>query len=188
MASRQALARLREALKSMRVCIFDYAGSAGGIARTRRVTPYGILFGKSYYLVGPERGKAEPVLWRLDRIGAIELGEAFDGPPDDFDLTAFVARSFGAFQEEPEDITLRFNASAAVDARRFQFHPGQSLEDQPDGSLIVRFRAGGFQEMINHLFTWGDAVDVIAPTRLQSMMINALEKALLHHRRPMNKD
>jgi predicted DNA-binding transcriptional regulator YafY len=187
MASKQTLSHLREALKSMRTCIFDYAGSAGGIARTRQVTPFGILFGKSYYLVGPEVGKTEPVLWRFDRIGTIEFGEPFDGPPDEFDLTAFVARSFGTFQEQPEDITLRFSASSSADARRFQFHPGQTLEDQPDGSLIVRFRAGGFQEMTNHLFSWGDAVDVLAPPRLQNMMINELEKALVHHRRTLTQ-
>ena len=183
MASTQTLSRLREALKSMRVCLFDYAAQDGGVARPRQVIPYGILFGRSYYLVGPELGKTEPVLWRLDRIKAIELGDAFDGPPDEFDLTAFVAQSFGAFQEEPEDIVLRFRASAAADARRFQFHPGQTFEDQPDGSMIVRFRAGGFQEMINHLFTWGDAVEIIAPARLKSMMVGELEKALTNHRR-----
>jgi predicted DNA-binding transcriptional regulator YafY len=185
MASAQTLSRLREALKAMRTCIFDYAGSAGGIARTRRVTPFGILFGKSYYLVGPELGKTGPVLWRFDRIGTIKLGDSFGGPPDDFDLSAFVARSFGAFQEAPEDVALRFAPSAVADARRFQFHPGQALEDQPDGSLIVRFRAGGFQEMINHLFSWGDAVDVLAPPRLQRMMVSELEKALAHHRKTL---
>lgn len=182
MANAQTIARLREALKAMRICIFDYAGPAGGIARTRRVAPYGILFGKFYYLVGPELGKTDPVLWRFDRIGEIELGEAFDGPPDGFDLTAFASRSFGAFQEDPEDVVLRFSAAAAADARRFQFHPGQTLEDQTDGSIIVRFRAGGFQEMSNHLFTWGDAVDVIAPPRLRNRMIDDLERTITHHR------
>ena len=35
--------------------------------------------------------------------------------------------------------------------------------DQPDGSLLVRFRAGGALEMCWHLFTWGDHVEVLVP-------------------------
>lgn len=33
----------------------------------------------------------------------------------------------------------------------------------PDDSLLVRFRAGGALEMSWHLYTWGDAVEVIEP-------------------------
>jgi predicted DNA-binding transcriptional regulator YafY len=37
------------------------------------------------------------------------------------------------------------------------------MEDEPHGALIVRFRAGGAQEMAWHLRTWGDSVQVIEP-------------------------
>jgi WYL domain len=59
---------------------------------------------------------------------------------------------------------------AAPDARHFLFHPTQSFEDQPDGSLLVRFRAGGALEMCWHLFTWGNQVKVIEPKRLATML------------------
>ena len=35
-----------------------------------------------------------------------------------------------------------------------------------DGALIVRFRAGGALEMLWHLQTWGDAVEVLEPPDL----------------------
>jgi hypothetical protein len=44
-------------------------------------------------------------------------------------------------------------ASAAPDARKFLFHRTQTTEEQPDGSLIVRFTACGLSEMCWHLFT-----------------------------------
>jgi len=62
-------------------------------------------------------------------------------------LQTFAERSFGVFQEEPFDVVWRFSPTAAADARQFLFHPTQTMEDQPDGSLIVRFRAGGALEM-----------------------------------------
>ena len=69
------------------------------------------------------------------------------------------------FQEEPFDVVWRFSPKAAPDARQFLFHPTQTMESQPDGSLIVRFRAGGALEMSWHLFTWGDEVEVLKPKR-----------------------
>ncbi|MGO8867970.1 MAG: WYL domain-containing protein [Alphaproteobacteria bacterium] len=73
------------------------------------------------------------------------------------------SRSFGVFQEKPFDVVWKFKPEAASDAREWVFHPHQVIEDQPDGSLIVRFHAGGAREMSWHLYTWGDAVDVLRP-------------------------
>lgn len=44
------------------------------------------------------------------------------------------------------------------------------MEDQPDGSLIVRFRAGGALEMSWHLFTWGSDVEVLEPAKLRKLL------------------
>lgn len=61
-------------------------------------------------------------------------------------------------------------ARAAARAREFEFHPTQVLEDKPDGSLIVRFRAAGHLEMAWHLYMWGKDVEVLAPPALKSLM------------------
>jgi predicted DNA-binding transcriptional regulator YafY len=55
-------------------------------------------------------------------------------------------------------------------AREYMFHPSQELEQQKDGSLIVRFRAGGLLEMSWHLHTWGDEVEVLSPPELKDLM------------------
>jgi predicted DNA-binding transcriptional regulator YafY len=178
----QAIASLREALKSRVVCHFDYPAPGEGKPYQRCVRPYGILYGDAYYLVGPEEGKDWPMLWRVDRMGELEFGDSFPGPPKSFDLQAFAENSFGVFQEAPENVVWRFSAAVAADARLFQFHPQQTLEDRPDGSLIVRFRAGGLLEMTRHLFIWGAAVEILEPPRLRAMMVAALENSLRHHR------
>ena len=63
----------------------------------------------------------------------------------------------------------RFTPKAAADARQFLFHPTQRFEEEPDGSLIVRFHAGGALEMCWHLFTWGGEVEVMSPPRLNKL-------------------
>ena len=96
----------------------------------------------------------------------------------DFDLQEYLQRSFGVFQEEVQDIVWRFTPEAADEARQFQFHPTQTVEDAADGSLIVRFRAGGMLEMCWHLFRWGDRVEVLAPEGLREMLEEQLSEAL----------
>jgi predicted DNA-binding transcriptional regulator YafY len=44
------------------------------------------------------------------------------------------------------------------------------MKEQEDGSLIVRFRAGGLLEMAWHLMTSGDDIEVLEPRRLQKLL------------------
>jgi predicted DNA-binding transcriptional regulator YafY len=118
-------------------------------------------------------------LFSLANIEQAEITESSFQRRKSFSLRAFAERSFGAFQEEPFDVVWRFSARAAADARQFLFHPTQTFEDQPDGSLIVRFRAGGALEMCWHLFTWGEDVEILKPQRLRTMMRARLEATAL---------
>jgi predicted DNA-binding transcriptional regulator YafY len=121
-------------------------------------------------------------LWRLDRIVSIDLLDRGFVRREDFDLAAYAAQSFGVFQEEPIDVVLLFEPSAADDAAGWLFHPSQTTEREPGGALIVRFRAGGMQEMCWHLFTLGPAVTIMAPEALRAELAGLAAAATAHHR------
>ena len=178
MIERDVLAKVRAALKAGRSLKCRYGAATG---RWRRIEPWGLLFGRQPYIVGPAAGMVEPVLWRLDRVRDLDLGDFMPAPPAGFSLAGYAARSFGAYQEEQEDIALRFSAEAASDARRWLFHPSQTIEEGADGSLLIRFRAGGLRELVDHLFTWDDAVEILAPSRIKVMMIERLRQASARH-------
>lgn len=133
---------VREALKAMRIVSFHYRREDGSSA-ARNVAPYGLLYGSAYYLVGAQAGKPEPVLWRLDRMSHVKITDRPGAPPKDFDIWSFKARSFGAYQEEAQDIELRFSPDVAEAARRFLFHPSQSVLVNEDRSVTICFRVGG---------------------------------------------
>ena len=175
MSDHSVLSALREALLAGRVVRFNYGGDDGEPPRWRKVVPYGLLFGPRYYLVASVKSRPGPVLFRLDMIHDVKVTEESGSPPDDFKLKAFAERSFGVFQEEPEDVELRFAPSAARDARAYLFHPTQSFADEPDGSLTVRFHAGGLKQIVHHLMTWGTAVTIVAPPALQELMREQVE-------------
>ena len=63
------------------------------------------------------------------------------------DLNEYAMESFGAFHEEPFDVEWLFSADVANEAKNFIFHPKQKLTENPDGSLTVKFKAGGKMEI-----------------------------------------
>lgn len=164
---------ITQALKECRHVEFDYASNGAAEPTRRRVAPLGVLSGLRRYLVGRPAARAAAVrTYRLDKVEDLEIvDEGFERPAD-FDLHEFARRSFGAFFAEQEyaDVVWRFAPEAAAAARGFRFHPDQRLEDQFDGSLIVRFKACGHLEMAWHLYSWGDKVEVIEPAALREMV------------------
>jgi predicted DNA-binding transcriptional regulator YafY len=175
------LAAVRGALKAMSTLRFRYDGGSQP-GRTREVVPYGILFGRSNYLVAEELGTGTgPRNWRLDRIGDVEITGKAGAPPEGFSLQAYADESFGIYQDDTEDVTLRIRPAGREDALRWRFHARQKVEDQPDGSVVVRFRASGMRELAWHLFTWGDKVEIVGPPALQAMMTSELAIATKTH-------
>jgi predicted DNA-binding transcriptional regulator YafY len=175
------LATVREALKALTTLRFRYEGGSNP-GRTREVTPYGILFGRSNYLVAAEEGTdAGPRNWRLDRVFEPEATGRPGSRPEDFSLQAYADESFGIYQDDTEDVVLRITPEGREDAQRWRFHARQKVEPQPDGATIVRFRASGMRELAWHLFTWGDKVEIVAPQALQDMMAAELAVAVKTH-------
>lgn len=182
------IADLRHALKAGTAISFRY----GAPRKRRRVAPFGLIFGARYYLVGAdlragrsELGPGEPVLWRLDRIAALDIEpDAFERP-DGFDLQAWADEAFNVYRSGAADrVELRFSPAAAPDARRWRFHPTQALAEEPDGALRVTFTARWGDDLVHHLMTWGAEVEVVGPGRLRAALVEALRVALGAHTTP----
>jgi predicted DNA-binding transcriptional regulator YafY len=175
------LPTLRRSIVCMQPVVVRYAGPDAVEPATRILCPYGILYGGRGWLVAHVDGLPQMRLWRLDRIVSADLVDRGFQRREDFDLAAYAAQSFGVFQEEPIDVVLRFAPEAVDDAAGWVFHPSQSMARNADGSLTVRFSAGGVQEMCWHLFTWGAGVTVIAPEELRLHLAELAETAAAHH-------
>ena len=179
---RDLLARLREAITTCRIVEVRYLSQSTGRHSRQRIEPYGLLYGNRAFLVGRTVWKNKNMrLWRLANMSAAQVtGENFIRNPD-FDLEAYARRSFGTFQEEPVDVVLRFSAEAKRDATAFLFHPSQTVEENADGTLTVRFTAGGIDEMCWHLATWGESVTVEQPAELRNRLAAMCSDLAAHH-------
>lgn len=164
-----------EALKGPFLLRFPYRSRRRTEPTDRVVAPHGLLLGVRRYLIGRDTMKpaSAPLQhYRVEEITAAEvLPESFE-LDDDFDIRRHAEKGFGSFENSAEhgDVVWRFSPEAAPHARRFVFHPTQTVEEEADGSLLVRFRASGHLEMCWHLYSWGASVEVLQPARLREMV------------------
>ncbi len=167
-------AAIAQALKGPFALDILYRGRHDAAAMQRQVEPYGLLLGARRYLVARDPSRPDTHLrhYRVEDIERASVTANWFGRDEDFDLEAYARQAFGVFQNQAEfgEVVWKFTALAAPHAARFRFHPDQTSEVQPDGSLIVRFSACGHLEMCWHLYAWGDQVEVLAPPALAAMV------------------
>jgi predicted DNA-binding transcriptional regulator YafY len=164
------LANIRRAILGMQLIVIRYSADGADEASTRIVCPYGILYGGRGWLVAHVENLPDVRLWRLDRIASVDLLDRNFDRRENFSISEYAAKSFGVFQEEQQEITLRFSADAANDVLGWMFHPTQTIAVENDGSLLLTFFAGGLQEICWHLFTWGSKVEILQPEKLKRKM------------------
>lgn len=165
---------ISEAIKAMRRLVIRYQGRRDSEPTRRRLDPHGLLLGARRYLIARDADKADGRLrhFRVEAISsAVVIEEAADLDPG-FKIDAYAAQAFGSYHDPSEHVlnVWRFKPAAAEHARRFRFHPAQTLTDEPDGGLTVRFEASGRLEMAWHLYQWGDQVEVLSPPELKEMV------------------
>ena len=162
------LRAIREAILSFKQIEIEYEAKFSGKIHTYTLNPYGILYGdRNHYLLavhsdGYDNGTVRNFI--LSNIKTINILEELYEIPSDFNIKEYASRSFGIFQEEPFDVEWLFSATVAKEVKRYLFHPTQKMIENSDGTITVKFHAGGRLEMDWHLYTWGDNVKVIKPT------------------------
>lgn len=129
----------------------------------RKLFPYGFLYGNKHYLIAWDSTKRKMCHFNLNKIKEIEVLNTYFKRDPHFSLKEFSEQAFGVYQEKPFDVEWLFDAEVADSAAQYTFHPKQEAFRNPDGTLTVKFRAGGAREMDWHLYTWGGHVKVIKP-------------------------
>lgn len=153
--------KLRHAVIACKVIKIKYQSKTKNEWRT--VHPYGFLYGNKHYLIAWHVKKKAMCHFDLNNIEKIEVLDEYFVRDTDFSLEKFAEQSFGVYQEEPFEVEWLFDKDVAHEAAKYIFHPSQKTHFNDDGTLTVKFFAGGAREMDWHLYTWGKHVKVIKP-------------------------
>ena len=165
----EILEKIRQAILSCHQIKMKYRYKNKTTTSETTLIPYGFLYGqRDHFLVARHVKKHDnennPRTYSLPNILEVEiLPDTFNA--DGFSLSEYAAESFGSWHEPPFDVEWQFSANVADEVKHFVFHPKQEMTENADGSITVKFHAGGKKEMDWFLYTWGDDVKVIKPKK-----------------------
>ena len=176
------LTELRRALLQQRRCRITYR-PARREASEYPVDPYTLLFFRQgLYIGGYAHNRNALRLFAIDRIEALEVLEERFEVPENFRVEDLTGSAFGLIDEgEPRQLVLKFDAAVAHLIRERIWHPRQKLQERPDGSLTMRFRASGDAEILAWLYSFIPHVRVIEPAELREKFLSGLRQGLEKH-------
>ena len=156
-----ALQTIREAMHFSKKVTGIYHG------KKRIIEPLGLIYGEKIYLIAREAAKGEGVFnYILHKFTSVKIAdEPFE--KGDFNLQEYTNQSFGVFHGKILNVVLHFSKELAKDAKEYNFHPTQKIEEQDDGTVLVSFKACGNKEIIWHVFKWGKGCKILEPASLQ---------------------
>lgn len=179
----QALALLNHALSTRRkVQIVYRTHSRGGEVNQRVIHPYYIqLHVRSWHVIAYCEKRQDVLVFKVDRIDALDLLEERYVIPATFDLKSYIGDTWGWMRGdagEPVDVVVQFDAVAGPWVAEEQWHPNQRFEKQEDGSVLLRAHIGVTAEFVNWLLYYGARVKVLEPAWLRERVREEHRKAL----------
>jgi predicted DNA-binding transcriptional regulator YafY len=144
---------------------------------TRRIVdPYDLaLLDGAWYLVGHCHHRGSVRIFAIQRVRSVcPTGETFDRPAE-FQIDHYMKGSFRAIRGDgSHHVALRFAPESARRVAEKEWHASQTLEPQPDGSLIVRFHVTDLREIKRWVLSWGAECEVLEPRELCELIVRDL--------------
>lgn len=166
----EILSKIRQAILSCHQIKIKYRYKFKTEISETTLIPYGFLYGQNdHFLVARHVHKHDaennPRTYSLVNILEVEiLPETFNA--DGFSLSDYAEESFGIWHEKPHKVVWKFSPKVADEVKNLVFHPKQKMTEEKDGSIKVKFEAGGIKEMEYYLAKYGDNVEVIKSEKL----------------------
>ncbi|MCP4545349.1 MAG: WYL domain-containing protein [bacterium] len=135
------------------------------------IEPYAV--GQTSHVIG---WREPPGALRTFKIERIKAARILDQPytiPADFDPREKLADAWGIWYTEaqPVEVVLRFHPRVARRVRETRWHHSESVDEQPDGSLLWRAWVAEPREMLPWIRGWGADVEVVKPVELRERMV-----------------
>lgn len=157
--------------------------TGSGEERRTRVQPYLLEpfgAGRSIYLIGFDESVDAIRTFKIERIRQATLTVDRYEIPESFDPDEYLASSWGIWSLDntpPVEVRLRFDPVVADRVRETVWHRSQTLEDLPDGGIEMTVRVAGIVEIRPWILSWGDQVEVLAPSELRDAVAAAVRGA-----------
>ncbi len=146
--------------------------------KTYTLDPYRLVyFHGGLYLYARAREYEEVRTFAVERIEHIEVLDQNFEVPKDFSVSEYAKGAFGITGGKPEGVEIVFAAEMANYIRERVWHESQSLEEKPDGSVVLRMSVAPGFELQSWIKGFLPHVQVVKPARLRETIAADLDKA-----------
>jgi predicted DNA-binding transcriptional regulator YafY len=149
--------------------------------RTKKYTvdPYRVVYYHGgLYLYARVGEYAEVRTFAVERISGIEVTDEEFEIPGDFNVSEFARGAFGIAGGKPEPVAIAFDAKMAGYIRERVWHESQSLEERPDGSVVLRLNVALGFELKAWIKSFAPHARVLEPDQLRDEIQADLRAAL----------
>lgn len=166
--------RMRRAMASRRALECEYESPSGvgredGTPREPfRFEPYALLFSvRAWYVLGQREGRQGVRCLKLSRFTRVTPTEAPYIIPESFSVEKHLGNAWRLIPGETEhDVVLRFEAPIGETVADTLWHPTQTIEHHDDGSITLRLRVAGLDEIVWWVLSMGPSCRVVQPPEL----------------------
>lgn len=169
------------AVKGFETVTFGYRSAGGTEFKEKTFDCYRVLCKKgSWYVIGFDHNAVDESsgatgairIYALSRIRGVSFTGTRFSIPETFDVSRHVDLSFGIWNnpEPPVEYELEFSPKLANYITEREWHKGQSVTQNKDGSVTLRFKSNQRQMVFSWVLGFASAVRVLKPAELQDQL------------------
>ena len=181
------LNRILKAIREKKQVYFHYETP---VVREITMEPYRIVyFSGFWYLVGKEIKTGILKRYALDKIMDFKLAKAcFKCVPEGLDDTLESSANIWFSQDKNIEVKVVVDRSCADYFKRRRMFPTQEIqEERTDGSLLIVFRVGRYEEIEHILKSWLPNVSILEPDEFRKKFLNDLRKCTEKHEKGLKE-
>ena len=168
-----------KSIKLKQTIEFEYRSVAKTEYSNKKIDCYKVICQKgNWYVLGLSHNKNEVRIYALSRMQNVNLIEETFEIPQDFDLNNYVDLSFGIWnnKEEPVEYELLFDSEINTYVLEREWHTNQTVEQNADGSVLLKFKSNQKQQVLSWVLSFGKAVKVLNPPELIEKVKEEIKK------------
>lgn len=170
---------VEQALQMRRRLRFAYHAPTSIQAAQRVVDPIAMRAVEGHlYLIAFDTEKQAARTFKLLRMGSVEVLQDAATPHPEVDEEAMFADSVKAWSGDLRQVVIKIPARLAGVANEWPLVAAQQVDDQGDGTALVRAKVSGLVEAMRWALRWGSDAEVVTPEELRRMVSTELSAAL----------
>ncbi len=162
--------------RQVRIAYFSFNSRK---TKSYTLDPYRVVYYHGgLYLYARAQEYGEVRTFAVERIERIEVLDLTFDMPEDFDVSEYARGAFGIAGGKAEDVEIVFDASMAGYIRERVWHESQSIEERPDGTVVLRMHVAPGFELKSWLKGFLPHAKVLKPATLREEIARDLRLAL----------